>query len=527
MGSRARPSSPARAPSPARVEEALDRTVAAELPRPLPGQRGFGSKGRAIAAVRAADWARLGERGWLGLVDVAFGAGADERYLVAFVLRAGAAPRGALSLPLDLAETSVRAEDAFDDPLFCRALLEGFGRGTSVSSTRGRLRFVRGDGAPTLAQAAALVPRRLSVEQSNTSVVYGDRFVLKALRRVEPGESLDYEIGAFLTSRVGFAHVPPVAGAIEYVPAAGPAATLAILQRYVPNHGGGWDWALEQLRGLRDVVITTRAQHEPIDASRLGAFVEASAASMLDALRRLGALTGGLHNALASDAADPVFAPEPITAADTGAWGRRVAADVRRTCEAVRARLDRVPPELRDQTRALAAGEGALLPPVRGLDALADAGCAKIRVHGDYHLGQTLRTDDGFVILDFEGEPVRPPEERRAKQCALKDVAGMLRSFDYAVATALGEEGALSAVGDTWRRLAVEAFLDGYLPAAAKAPVRLAPRARPTLHRALAVFELDKALYEVRYELDHRPTWVDVPLRGLARLLVAGPASPA
>src|SRR5438552_3573736 len=255
MGSRARPSSPARAPSPARVEEALDRTVAAELPGLLPRQRWFGSKGRAIAAVRAADWARLGERGWLGLVDVAFGAGADERYLVAFVLRAGAAPRGALSLPLDLAETSVRAEDAFDDPLFCRALLEGFGRGTSVSSTRGRLRFVRGDGAPTLAQAAALVPRRLSVEQSNTSVVYGDRFVLKALRRIEPGRSLDYEIGAFLTSRVGFAHVPQVPGAIEYVPAAGPAATLAILQRYVPNHGDGWAWALEQLGGLRDRVV--------------------------------------------------------------------------------------------------------------------------------------------------------------------------------------------------------------------------------------------------------------------------------
>src|SRR3989442_1057693 len=369
MGSRARPSSPARAPSPARVEEALDRTVAAELPRLLPRQRWFGSKGRAIAAVRAADWARLGERGWLGLVDVAFGAGADERYLVAFVLRAGAAPRGALSLPLDLAETSVRAEDAFDDPLFCRALLEGFGRGTSVSSTRGRLRFVRGDGAPTLAQAAALVPRRPRVEQSNTSGVYGDRFVLKAL---------------------------------------------------------------------------------------------------------------------ASDAADPIFAPEPITAADTGAWGRRVAADVRRTCEAVRARLDRVPPELRDQTRALAAGEGALLPRVRGLDALADAGCAKIRIHGDYHLGQTLRTDDGFVILDFEGEPDRPPAERRLKQSPLTDVAGMLRSFDYAAATAFGSSDEFAAARAAWRPLATGALLHPHVQVLARAPLRLPPGARPPPPRAPA-----------------------------------------
>src|SRR5439155_840563 len=262
-----------------------------------------------------------------------------------------------------------------------------------------------------------LKPRRLGVEQSNTSVVYGDRFVLKALRRIEPGRSLDYEIGAFLTSRVGFAHVPQVAGAIEYVPAAGPAATLAILQRYVPNHGDGWAWALEQLGGLRDRVVA-RGRRERIEASRLDAIVHASAASMLGALGRLGALTGGLHDALASDAADPVFAPEPITAADAEAWSARIAADVQRTCAMVRARHGRVPPEWRDETRALAAG----------------------------------------VFLDADGEAV------------------------------------------------------------SQAPVRLLPASRPALERALAAFELDKALYEVRYEIDHRPGWVGVPLRGLCRL---------
>src|SRR2546425_9857672 len=179
MGSRPRPAKGRRgarepAPEPRRVEEALGRAVAAQLGNLLPRQRWFGSKGRTIAAVRAADWARLGEHGWLGLVDVAFGAGADERYLVAFVLRAGAAPRGALSLPLDLAETSVRAEDAFDDPLFCRALLEGFGRGTSVSSTRGRLRFVRGDRSEEhtseLQSLAYLVCRLLLEKKKNITL---------------------------------------------------------------------------------------------------------------------------------------------------------------------------------------------------------------------------------------------------------------------------------------------------------------------------------------------------------------------
>src|SRR5947199_87324 len=269
MGSRPRPSKGRRgertpALGPRLIQEALDRAVAAELPHLLPHHRWFGSKGRAIAAVRAADWARVGERGWLGLVDVAFDQGAAERYLVAFVLREGGAPRGAVSLALDLNGASVCAEDAFDDPAFCRALLEAFGRGRRVSSVRGHLRFVVGDGGPALAQAARLKPRRLGVEQSNTSVVYGDRFVLKALRRIEPGRSLDYEIGAFLTSRVGFAHVPQVAGAIEYVPAAGPAATLAILQPYVPNHGrGGGSAAHVRARARRPRRCRLREDSDP------------------------------------------------------------------------------------------------------------------------------------------------------------------------------------------------------------------------------------------------------------------------
>lgn len=521
MGSSPRPSSSARLASSERVREALGRAVAAELPRLLPRQRWFGGKGRVIAAVVAADWAQLGERAWLGLVDVAFDHGAGERYLVAVVLRDDAPPPDALSLALDVDGALVHAADAFDDPGFCLALLEAFGRGTSVPSARGLLRFVTSDHVAPLGPPAALSPRRLGGEQSNTSVVYGDRFILKALRRIEPGVSLDYELGAFLTSRVGFSHVPPVVGAIEYVPVAGPTTTLAVLQGYVPNRGDGWTRILEHLGGLRDLAVK-RAQHEPIDASRLDAIVRTSAASMLGALRRLGAVTGGLHNALASDAADPAFAPAPITVEDTTTWAERIAADLGRTCDILRKRLPALPEAVQRQAGVVLTGEAAFRASLDGLQTLAADGCRKIRIHGDYHLGQTLTIDDGFVILDFEGEPARPLAERRRKHSALVDVAGMLRSFDYAAATAFGSAAEFAVAGDAWRQLAAGAFLDEYVDVVAQAPVRLLPASRLALARALAVFELDKALYEIRYEIDHRPAWVDVPLRGLPRLWAQG-----
>src|SRR5947208_290438 len=271
------------------------------------------------------------------------------------------------------------------------------------------------------------------------------------------------------------------------------ADALAVLHPCASNCGDGWRWALGRLAELRKF-FATRGRHGPLELGRLGELVRDFSAGTVAGLGLLGALTGALHAGLAEAPDDLAFAAEPISSGDVARWTGRIASDLGLTLEMLRASLPTLPTPARGRGQALLAAEPALRASLAGLAPLAVEGCCQIRVRGDYHLGQTLRTDDGFVILDFEGEPVRPPEERRAKQCALKDVAGMLRSFDYAVATALGDEGAASAVGDTWRRLAVEAFLDGYLPAAAKAPVRLGPRARPTLHRALAVFELDKAL---------------------------------
>ena len=503
MGSSGPRSDRARSGDPARIASALERAIAVELPLALPRQRWFGAKGRAISGARLRDCGALGDHAWLVLVDVTFAEGPDETYVVPLVLGAdsSAAP-DALSLRLDLDGRPSRAIDAFDHVGFCLELLTAFEQESTLPTVRGgAMRFVHTDRFPSLASVASVAPRRLTGEQSHTSVAYGDVLIVKALRKVQPGPNLDYEVGDFLTFRARFPHVPALAGATEYVSAAGEVITLGLLQRFVPSHGDGWRWALEQLG---------RLQPEHADEVSEQVFHE---------LIGLGTLTASLHGALASDSRDPAFAPEPLTAEDARGWGDRIAEDLYRTCGAVRARLGALPREIADDARTVLASERTFSERVHELQALGAERCAKIRIHGDYHLGQTLRTDAGFVILDFEGEPARPVAERRRKQCVLVDVAGMLRSLDYAVHTALSPTGTPSPAGERWARLASASFLEGYLDEIVRVPTRLVPASPSAFSQALSVFELDRALYEVRYELDNRPTWLGIPLRGLARLL--------
>jgi len=484
---------------PARVASALGRAVAAELPALLPRQRWFGDKGRSIAAVSLRDCAVVADRAWLVLVTVAFTDGADETYAIPLVLDEADAP-DSLGVALELDGTTTRAGDAFRRPDFCVALLTAFERDAAMpTSGGGAVRFVRTGRYASLRGAAPLVPRRLTAEQSNTSVAYGDRLILKALRRVKAGLNLDREVGSFLTLRAGFPHVPPLAGAIEYVSAAGEATTLGVLQGFVANQGDGWSWIVGHLGRLPP------------------ARLDELSGPVFEELSGLGAVTGALHGALACDTEDSDFAPEPIAGTDVTAWISRITGDLGRTCAAVRARLADLPQELEADARAVLAGEAILRARAGDLQALGAERCVKIRVHGDYHLGQILRTATGFVLLDFEGEPDRPLAERRRKQSGLVDVAGMLRSLDYAAHAALS--GASAPAGERWVRRASAAFLDGYVAELGRGPSPLVPASRSALARALAVFELDKALYEVRYELDHRPAWLAIPLRGLARLL--------
>jgi maltose alpha-D-glucosyltransferase/alpha-amylase len=318
----------------------------------------------------------------------------------------------------------------------------------------------------------------------------------KLFRRLAYGENPELEMGRFLARRTSFQDLPLLRGSLTYVSAHGQRATVGVLQDWIESRGDGWEHVLGLLRQRRDA--------SAVKALREDAFA-------------LGAVTERLHRALASDRVETAFASEPTTAADVAVWRTSVVERTRRTKSLVQQRMASWSmPE-----RRLAE---AFVERCRDLDALPAAPdqlaypFRKIRVHGDYHLGQILRTETRFVVIDFEGEPARPLAERRAKQPALKDVVGMLRSFDYAVETA--QAGAEAS--DDYASIAHilhRRFLEGYRATFEDSPPTFAPTDPVAMSAWIDFFELEKALYEVEYELNNRPAWVHIPLRGLLRIM--------
>jgi trehalose synthase-fused probable maltokinase len=469
---------------PAAIVTLLSGPGRSDLARFLIRQRWFAAKTRGVGAVDVLDWAVLDPEGPLVLLLLEID---GDPYYVPVTVSTEAAPDAALA--------RVGAEavvDAHDDARFGRRVLGAIAASRTLSGREGRFGFRPTPGWAFPPDPDARPGRRLTGEQSNTSVAVGD-LVLKSLRRPQPGLNPDLEITRFLTTRTAFRQVPRLAGWIEYA-GAGESATLAVLQEFVPNAGDGWTHVVSALAGRGGAIA------RPPDP-------------LVDDIRRLGAITGGLHAALASDDADPDFRPEPVGGGDVARWAGDIAREL--TADHVQRRLagPRADGPVR-VARALAA-----------LEALAGA-TFKIRVHGDFHLGQVLKTTDGFVIIDFEGEPARPLAERRLKQSALRDVAGMLRSLDYAAhAVAFGrpeaERAAALAALTAWEGEASRAFLAGYQGAVAQSPAPLVPRSPTALRRACAPFELQKACYELRYEMNNRPDWVAIPLAGITRILTS------
>jgi predicted trehalose synthase len=355
--------------------------------------------------------------------------------------------------------------DAFADDAFCRALLGLMGGAREARGQRGTLRGHRFRAFPRELPMDVRV-RRLLGEQSNTSVIFDSTVIVKHFRHLTEGENPELEITRFLTEHTTFHNTPRLAGALEYIDAGGTTSTLAVAQELVPDGRDGWQWLLDRL---------------------------AAGEGALDALRRLGRRTAELHLALATPTADPAFGAEPIGRSDLATWTAAVDRQVAAARAAVAGhRLPEAP------AAAAAAALAGLL------------GANKLRHHGDFHLGQTLCLGDGadFMLIDFEGEPLRPLAERRRKHTPLRDVAGMLRSFAYAAAT-MARGGRNT---DDWESGARAAFLDGYRAAAGDAA--FIPAGDGAFARAVAALELEKAAYEIVYEANNRPDWIDIPVRG-------------
>ena len=352
------------------------------------------------------------------------------------------------------------------------------------------------------------------------------------------GVNPELEIGRFLTEQARFAHVPELAGALEYRNARGAAATLAVLVQAVENEGDAWSYTLDEIeRSLEDI----QARHpegvpgavlHPSDllgavGQELPELAGELVGGYLESARLLGQRTAELHLALASDPDSPDFAPEPFTSLYQRSLYQSMRTQALRTFELLRDRRPALPEDVAGEVGAVLALEEKLLESFKALVG-PTLGGVRLRCHGDYHLGQVLNTGNDFVIIDFEGEPARPASERRLKRSCLRDVAGMLRSFDYAVHTVLlnaSERGAirpedvagLESWGHAWRHFVSASFLTAYLE-----PVRaegLIPRGHRELDLLLRALLLDKAVYELRYELDNRPAWLRIPARGIRGLL--------
>jgi maltose alpha-D-glucosyltransferase/alpha-amylase len=481
----------------------------------LPAQRWFAAKSRRIEGVTTVDEAPVpGTTAVLTLVRVALSGGGHETYLV----------------PLAAATRSDEIADAADDPRFATALVEHMRAGSTLPGRRGAFRFVA---SPLLAQwlpEPARDARPLGVEQSNTSRVVDERLVLKLVRRLEEGVSPELELTRFLSEETDFRDTARLAGYGAYEAPGQEALTVATLAELVENDGDAWSAFMASLADYYATVGSGAGEDRAADP----AFAQAQAAADARQARALGALTGRLHIALASAPPGSPLRPEPIQIGDVAAWRREIEERLDGAVAALATAMDRLPGDAHGLAQEVLQDVPRIRDTLPALEALATEGVSKIRLHGDYHLGQVLRTASGFVVLDFEGEPTRSLAARRAKGSALRDVAGMLRSFSYAARGALlraiearpDEPRLLERLlpwADAWEDGVREAFLEGYLGATASRQATFVPRRREVLEGALHAFELDKALYELGYELDVRPGWVRIPLEGLRRALRPAP----
>ncbi len=473
------------------------------LSKYLCGQRWFGAKSRHIQNVCIADSIVLDStNAALIFLEVQYAEGAHDSYTLPLAVRpvedGVEYPAGSVIAKLFDPGYQGVLLDGLVLPEVRDVFLQAIATGVSQETTQGgNTRGVASSAFSAIRGEGVLASRKGSAEQSNSSLLYDSKLILKLFRRMQPGENPDAEIGRFLTEVAHYEHIAPFAGELVYTaPGSDEPTTLALLQGLVKNKGDGWYWTLEEIE----------RQKPSGDSSSY--FAEAEL---------LGQRTGEMHRALATPTENAAFASEAATAASLSSDAERLEKQIAAALQAVRVKIATLPEDLltpaatlisrRNDLRAVAEG-------LRGIDP-ANAG-RRTRIHGDYHLGQVLRTESDFVLLDFEGEPARSLEERRAKQSPLRDVAGMLRSFSYAGVAGFTAASAATEQRRAWEQGASDAFLQGHHAVFAGDNSTGDPAVTQQLLRA---YLLEKSLYELMYELNNRPDWISIPLQGILELL--------
>ena len=501
------------------------------LPEYIRNCRWFGAKARTLRHMRVREQSPISaepDAAEFWFVEVSYLDGPNETYALPVKIAVGDAAHSisqsaphAVIARFDGAEEAILF-DAVWDAEFREKLFRLMLDRQRASGKNGEL---IGSVSAAFAQNAEHVPGSnvISGEQSNSSMLFENKFFLKLYRKLEDGVNPDVEVVRFLTERTNFPNVPSFGGAIEYRRGKSEPTVVCLLQSAVTSERDAWTLTLDSVGRYYERVLGRKADLQKQNAPTGALLDELIGGIYPEKAKLLGQRTAELHRALASTNDDRAFAPEPFNAMAQRSVYQNMRALLRRNFALLQKKLHEVLETFGEEAKEVLAQEEEILArEKRLLDRKANA--AKIRIHGDYHLGQVLSTGKDFVILDFEGEPARPLSERKLKRSPLRDVAGMMRSFQYAAYSALWQPAMrsedvpfLERWADLWYRQMSSVFLQSYLQTTAGAI--FVPQNSDDLQIMLEAYLLDKAIYEIGYELNHRPDWVVIPIRGIKHIL--------
>jgi len=502
------------------------------LPRYLQTCRWFGSKARTFRSLKIVEQPSISDdadSAQVWLVEVSYLDAPTETYVLPVSIASGETAR-ALSQAAPhaiIARFAGNDENVLFDATWdvkCRSrLFDTIARREIVKARAGELVGITAKDFEADQFTSPQNSQVLSAEQSNSSMLFDNKFFLKLYRKIEDGVNPDVEITRFLTEHTKFPNVPAFVGAIEYRRPKAEPTVVCLLQSAVTNEGDVWSLTLDAVGRYYERVLGRKADLQNEIAPPGALLDELLGGVYPEKMKLLGQRTGELHLALASYPGDPAFRPEPFNAMAQRSVYQNMRASLRRAFTLLEKKLCDLPATFRDEAKEVLSAEHEILArEKRLLDRRTNA--AKIRIHGDYHLGQLLYTGKDFVILDFEGEPARPLSERKLKRSALRDVAGMMRSFQYAACSALWQPAMrkedvpfLERWADLWYRHMGSVFLQSYLKTTGSAI--FIPHNSEDLQIMIEAYLLDKAVYEIGYELNNRPSWVVIPVRGIKHIL--------